>query len=81
MIIHGLMGNGKSWVPTANRLQNQFNNNSIQCLVVDLRHHNKSALKESPKPNTIESCAEDLKNLCEELHCYPHFVVGNSFIN
>src|SRR3990167_6015287 len=44
LIIHGLMGNGKSWVPTANRLQNQFINKQIQCLVVDLRHHNKSAV-------------------------------------
>ena len=44
LIVHGLMGNGKSWVPTAQRLQNQMANSKIQCLVVDLRHHNLSAV-------------------------------------
>lgn len=74
-VLHGILGSKENWRRFADRLAEALP--SWRFVLVDLRNHGDSG--RGPSPNTLDVCAEDLKQLAEFIEVRPAAVVGHSF--
>lgn len=87
IVIHGLMGAGKSLRPLCKRLLDQvaqhtpLTSTCWELVLVDLRNHGKSAgLGHLRPPHNIQSAANDIANLIvSESWDWPDVVMGHSY--
>eukprot|EP01126_Amoeba_proteus_P015092 TRINITY_DN1670_c0_g1_i19.p1 TRINITY_DN1670_c0_g1~~TRINITY_DN1670_c0_g1_i19.p1 ORF type:complete len:149 (-),score=25.85 TRINITY_DN1670_c0_g1_i19:737-1183(-) len=77
LVLHGLMGHKSNWLQFFNQYTRR--NEGIRTLLVDLRNHGDSSLKECPGPHTLEACGQDIVRLCVTLDIRPDFIIGHSF--
>lgn len=73
-LCHGILGSGQNWRTYANALREIRGEYGIA--LIDLRNHGRSPIGDAP--HTIESCAQDLIDLEQELG-KPKIVIGHSF--
>jgi len=75
-ILHGILGNGRNWLPFARAMAHRLPD--WQFLLLDLRGHG-----ESPAPtqtrHTLRCCARDVEHLGERLGRAADVVIGHSF--
>ena len=75
LILHGILGSSQNWRGFTRRLQAQHP--QWRWIRVDLRHHGGS--QGAVPPNTLQSCASDLQQLCAQQDIQPRLVMGHSF--
>jgi pimeloyl-ACP methyl ester carboxylesterase len=74
-VLHGALGSGQNFSRFSQKLAER--RPDYRQVLVDLRHHGQSS-GASP-PNTLASCAEDLRALGEHLGAQPSVLIGHSF--
>eukprot|EP00277_Geminigera_cryophila_P017026 CAMPEP_0179457796 /NCGR_PEP_ID=MMETSP0799-20121207/41490_1 /TAXON_ID=46947 /ORGANISM="Geminigera cryophila, Strain CCMP2564" /LENGTH=179 /DNA_ID=CAMNT_0021258693 /DNA_START=375 /DNA_END=911 /DNA_ORIENTATION=- len=81
IIVHGILGTGRNWVPFTRKLLSHFPD--YQFILVDMRGHGEShapgKFGTHNSDHTVDVCAQDLENLCKHLGCAPDVVIGHSF--
>ncbi|XP_052171842.1 uncharacterized protein LOC127787845 [Diospyros lotus] len=83
-VLHGLLGSGRNWRSFARTLASSLSNSSPssdwRMLLVDLRHHGKSAEIESlSPPHNMANAAKDLADLVKSQGwAWPNVVLGHS---
>ena len=73
-LCHGILGSGQNWRSFARLLRQKYPKLGIA--LIDLRNHGKSEKGQSP--HSIQSCAQDLINLAQEIGT-PKIIIGHSF--
>jgi pimeloyl-ACP methyl ester carboxylesterase len=74
-VLHGALGSGQNFSRFSQKLAER--RPDYRQVLVDLRHHGQSS--GATPPNTLASCAEDLRVLAEHLGAQPSVLVGHSF--
>jgi pimeloyl-ACP methyl ester carboxylesterase len=74
-VLHGALGSGQNFSRFGQKLAER--RPDYRQVLVDLRHHGQSS--GARPPNTLASCAEDLRALAQHLGAEPSVLIGHSF--
>ena len=75
VFLHGIIGNKRNWRTPSTQFV--VKNPSYNCYTIDHRGHGDSHFHNSN--NTLESCAEDLERLFDDIGIVPDLLCGHSF--
>lgn len=75
LVLHGILGSRRNWKTFVKRLSEAHPEWGF--IIADLRNHGDSHGHSGP--DTLASCARDLRELCGALGVWPERVIGHSF--
>lgn len=73
-VMHGVLGAGHNLRSLVKRLE--AHRSDYRFVLIDLRYHGKSL--GAPPPHSLDSCVDDLFDLCDHLKRAPSVVIGHS---
>jgi len=85
IVIHGLLGAGRNWRSFTRGLGSKLigegapsDGRGWRFLLLDQRNHGKSTLRKHAGPHTVQSSAEDVRQLMTAMNLTPDVVLGHS---